>query len=77
MEAMEKLLQILTELRPDIDFDKEVQLIDDGTLDSFDIITLVGELNESFGVDIGVEDLQPENFNSADAMLALISRLRD
>ena len=77
MEAMEKLLQILTELRPDIDFGKEDKLIDDGSLDSFDIITLVGELNESFGVDIGVEDLQPENFNSADAMLALISRLRD
>ena len=77
MVSKEKLLQILTELRPDIDFEKEDQLIDDGTLDSFDIISLVGELNENFGVEIGVEDLQPENFNSADAMLALITRLED
>ena len=37
----------------------------------------LGELNENFGVEIGVEDLQPENFNSADAMLALITRLED
>ena len=77
MVSKEKLVQILTELRPDIDFEKEDQLIDDGTLDSFDIISLVGELNENFGVEIGVEDLQPENFNSADAMLALITRLED
>ena len=42
MVSKEKLLQILTELRPDIDFEKEDQLIDDGTLDSFDIISLVG-----------------------------------
>lgn len=77
MVSKEKLMQILTELRPDIDFEKEDQLIDDGTLDSFDIISLVGELNENFGVEIGVEDLQPENFNSADAMLALITRLED
>ncbi len=77
MASKEKLMQILTELRPDIDFEKEDQLIEDGTLDSFDIISLVGELNENFGVEIGVEDLQPENFNSADAMLALITRLED
>ena len=77
MASKEKLMQILTELRPDIDFEKEDQLIEDGTLDSFDIISLVGELNENFGVEIGVEDLQPENFNSVDAMLALITRLED
>ncbi len=75
--AMEKLLEILKELRPDVDFAVEKALIDDGILDSFDIVTLVGDLNEAFDVDISAEDLEPENFNSAGAMLALIQRLRE
>lgn len=74
---MEKLMQILTDLRPDVDFEGEEQLIDGEVLDSFDIISLVGELNEAFDVEIGVEDLLPENFNSAKAMLALIERLQN
>ena len=74
---MEKLMQILNDLRPEVDFEGEEQLIDGEVLDSFDIISLVGELNEAFDVEIGVEDLLPENFNSAKAMLALIERLQN
>lgn len=74
---MEKLMRILNDLRPDVDFEGEEQLIDGEVLDSFDIISLVGELNEAFDVEIGVEDLLPENFNSAKAMLALIERLQN
>jgi len=74
---MEKLLGILSNVRPDIDFSKTNQLIDNGVLDSFDIVMLVGELNEEFGIKIGVENLVPENFNSADAMMDLISRLQN
>lgn len=51
-------------------------LVEDGLLDSFDIVNLVGELNEHFHVRIGVEDLLPENFNSPAAMLELITRLQ-
>lgn len=61
---MEELMNILTNLRPDIDFNTADKLIDDEILDSFDIITLVGEVNEAFDVQIGVEDLLPENFKS-------------
>jgi len=74
---MEKLLGILSNVRPDIDFSKTNQLIDNGVLDSFDIVMLVGELNEEFDIKIGVENLVPENFNSADAMKELISRLQN
>ena len=74
---MDELLDILTELRPDVDFDTETALIDDEILDSFDIVTLVGEINDRFDVEIIVEDLLPENFNSAAAMMQLIERLRD
>jgi D-alanine--poly(phosphoribitol) ligase subunit 2 len=74
---MEELLKILSEVRPDVDFKNNDKLIDDGIIDSFDIIALVGELNEHFDVEIRVEDLLPENFNSAAAMMKLISRLKD
>ena len=74
---MEKLLQILTELRPDVDFSNNFKLIDEGIIDSFDIITLVGELKETFDIEIGVENLLPENFNSAEAMLKMIERLQN
>jgi len=74
---MEKLLGILSNVRPDIDFSKTNQLIDNGVLDSFDIVMLVGELNEEFDIKIGVENLVPDNFNSADAIMDLISRLQN
>ena len=74
---MDKLVKILSEIRPDVDFVNNAKLIDDGIIDSFDIITLVGELRECFNVEIGVEDLLPENFNSAVAMMNLIERLQN
>ena len=68
----EKIRAILSELRPDVDFDSEQKLIDAAILDSFDIVTLVFELNDAFDLDIDVEELIPENFNSVDAMAELI-----
>lgn len=73
----EKLMDILTELRPDVDFESEKELIDGGVLDSFDIVSLVGELNEEFDVEINVEDLLPENFNSVEAMLELVTKMQE
>lgn len=70
-------MKILEELRPDIDFAQEKALIDDGMLDSFDIVSLVGEMNENFEIEINVEDLLPENFNSVEAMLTLIGRMQE
>ncbi len=73
---MEKLMEILEELRPDVDFGAETALVDDAILDSFDIVTLVGELNDAFQVEIPFEEMEPENFNSADAIYQLIEKLR-
>ena len=72
----ELLLKKLNEIRPEVDFTKETKLIDNGILDSFDIISLVNILNETFNIEIEVDDLEAENFNSAEAMLKLIERLR-
>lgn len=74
---MDELMQILEELRPDVDFENETALIGDGILDSFDIVSLVGELNDAFDIEIKPTDLIPENFNSAQAMLAMIETLQD
>lgn len=72
---MEELMRILSELHPDVDFDGETDLIGDGILDSLDIVTLITEINEAFDVSIPAEEILPENFCSAEAMLALIRRL--
>ncbi|MDR0915715.1 MAG: acyl carrier protein [Oscillospiraceae bacterium] len=69
---MEKILQILRELRPDVDFESARDLVDGGILDSFDIVALVTELNDAFGVEIGVLDLTPENFASVETIAELV-----
>lgn len=73
---MEELMEILEETRPDVDFEKEDALIDDRILDSFDIISIVGEINDAFDIDINANDLLPENFNSAQAIYELIQKLQ-
>ena len=72
----EQLLQILENAHPGVDYENETCLIDDKVIDSFDRIMVVTDIKEAFEVEITVDDLQPENFNSVDAMLALIERLR-
>lgn len=72
---MEKLLEILNDLHPEVDFENNEELIDDGILDSLDIVTIVTEIDDKFGVTIPAEEIIPENFNSAQALMALITRL--
>jgi len=74
---MEELLEILNEVNADVDFLNCESLIDDGILDSFDIVSIVGELNDAFDVEISPVDIIPKNFNSAKAMWAMIVRLQD
>ena len=74
---MEDLLQILSDLHPDIDFETEDKLIDNHILDSFDIVTLIMEISENFDVTITAEYIVPENFNSAKALWDLISKLQE
>ena len=72
---MEKLIEILRELHDDVDFETEEALVDDGIIDSLDIVTLVTEINDRFDVSIPPEEIVPDNFNSAAALFALIERL--
>lgn len=74
---MDKLLEILEGIRPDVDFKTETALVTDGVLDSFDIVSIVGEITDAFDVEIYAEDLVPENFDSAKGMMELIEKLLD
>ena len=69
------ILEILEELRPDVDFEKETKLIDDKILESLDIVSLVSELTDEFDITIRPKDLVPENFNSVDAIEKLVKEL--
>jgi len=73
---MEKLLKILTEVRPDIEFENEKKLMDEGVLDSFDVVSIISELNDAFDIHIRVNHLTPENFNSVEAIMALVTTLQ-
>ncbi len=74
---MEKLIEILSELHPDIDFAIEDNLIERGILDSFDIVTLIAEIYDAYGVTIKAEYILPENFKSAEALWQLITNLSE
>ncbi len=74
---MDELLDILSELHPDVDFEEEDALIDDGIIDSFDIVTIVSEIQDRMDVTIGAKDILPENFNSVEALYDLIDRIRN
>ena len=74
---MSILLEILQEMHDDVDFETHTTLIDDNVIDSFDIITLIAEIDDRIGVTIPADELVPENFNSYIAIKALIEKLED
>lgn len=74
---MEKLLEILKGIKPEVEFEGNEHLIDNEELDSLSIVEVVSAIDEEFDVEIGVNDIVPENFNSVEAIWALIQRLLD
>lgn len=74
---MEKIIEILNNIKPGIDLEKENNLVIDGILTSFDIVTLISKLKEEFDIDITVKDIVPENFASAQSIKAMVDRLGD
>ena len=72
LNMREEILEILTDCCPDVDFEAETALIDDGLLESLDIVMIVTDLCHRFQVEINVDDLLPENFNSVDAIEELV-----
>lgn len=73
---MEELLKLLKGVRPDVDFENETELIDEGILDSMDVVSIISEIDDVFGVQIRITELDPDNFNSAEAIWALVQKLK-
>lgn len=74
---MERLIELLQEIKEDIDFENETALIDDELLDSFDILQLISAIDEEFEVSIPAAMIIPDNFNSAEALWNMIQELQD
>ena len=74
---MEELIEILKDIDSEVDYENCTTLIDEGYLDSLAIISLVAEIEETFGVQIPTVEIIPDNFNSAKAIWDLINRLQE
>ena len=74
METREEILEILSDMHPDIDFENEDELVTGKILDSFDLVSLVTELDNAFEIEITAADLLPENFDSLSAITELVER---
>ena len=72
---MNEILDILEELNHEIDFSKDTALIDNGILDSFDIISIIASIYDVFGITVPPQEIIPENFNSAAAIYAMVTRI--
>ena len=77
IETVYQTLEELQDLHPDVDFETCDELVDAKIIDSFDIVTIITEINDTFDVVISAEQITPENFNSAQAIWALIEELMD
>jgi len=74
---MKKIEEILESIKPGVDFKKEEDLIADGILTSFDIVTLIAKLTEEFDIEITVKDIIPENFASLKTITKLVESKED
>ena len=77
MDTRNQVLEILTKVKPEVDFATESELITGGVLDSFNIVSIINALNETFDIDITIGELRPENLDSAQAITELVERLMD
>lgn len=69
---MEKLKDILVKIKPEVDFENEKNLVDDGILDSIEIVTIIAEVEEEFGISVEPDEIDPDNFQSIEAIYRLI-----
>lgn len=74
---MEEFIAVLKRAMPNVDFENNDSLVDDGILDSLSIVAIISELSDEYGIDVPPEEIDPDNFNSAEAMKALVDRLLD
>jgi acyl carrier protein len=75
MSIKEQVLSILGEVKPTKNLEDVKEIVEGGYIDSFELMTLIMSLSEKFGIEISIEEITPENFNSIEAMTAMVERL--
>ena len=71
---MDKLFKILKRVKPEVDFTYRRGLVDEGVLDSIDIVSIISEIEEEYGIEIDPDEIEPNNFQSAEAMMEMIQK---
>lgn len=71
---MDKLFEILKRVKPEVDFAYSHDLVDEGILDSVDIVSILSEIEEEYGIEIDPDEIDPDNFQSAEAMMEMIEK---
>ncbi len=74
---MEKLLQILESVKPGVDFKASKNMIEEGLIDSFDMISIIANINMEFGIDFSVAEITPENFATVETLYKTIERIKN
>lgn len=74
---MERLLELLREIKEDVDFENATDLVDGELLDSFDILQIISALDDEFDISIPAAAIVPQNFNSAEALWNMVQELMD
>ena len=77
MHERQNVLDALTEVRDDVDFENETELVDDGVIDSLDLTQMIAALDEAFGIHIPSGEIEPENFNNLDAIIELVHKYQE
>lgn len=77
MTTKEQVLAIIKEVKPTKDLSNVNDIIEGGYIDSFELMLLVVRLNESFGIEITIDELVPDNFNSVEAISTMIDKMKD
>ncbi len=72
---MEKLLELLGRVVPDVDFKNNSSLVEEGLLDSIDIVSIISEIETVYGIEIDPDEIDPDNFQSASAILKMIEKV--
>lgn len=76
MDTKDQILAILKEVKPTKSLENVSDIIEGGYIDSFELMSLIACFSDRFGIEVSVEELVPENFNSVDAMVQMVNRLK-
>ncbi len=74
---MDELMEVLRRALPKVNWETDQALVDDGIIDSMDVVSVISEITDEYDIEIPSEEMEPENFNSVQAIYEMIQRLTE